>query len=109
MSRWNRTNFYDKSEVDGRLEPDFISNYYNKYFKINRPVQFYTISRDDIQRPDLISIRTLGDQKYWWIIAKYNQIDDVWNDLIPGDVIKIPNIQDIEEFFVVAKKGFNQQ
>ena len=108
MSRWNRSNFYKTVIVDGVSELDLLSNFYNSLFKIKRKTQYYTIRKQDIQRPDLISIKTLGEQKYWWIIAKYNQIDDIWNDLIPGDIIRIPDIQDIQDFYSNSLSGILQ-
>ncbi len=76
-----------------------LSNTNFSLFQALRPLSYYTIKYGDIGRPDLISQRVYGTVKYWWIICKFNQIDDVWNDIKAGVSIKLPNIQDIKEFY----------
>lgn len=104
MSRFSRTNFYYKNIIDGNLEIDLLNNFYNLVFKIKRPLSFYTLRQQDLQRPDLISYKIYGDVNYWWILFKYNQIDDIWNDLEIGQVISIPSKQDIEDFYIESRK-----
>ena len=104
MSRWNRTNFYRKSIVDGHNEIDLVKNYFNDLFKINRPLRYYSIEDVDLQRPDLLSIKFYGKQDYWWIVAKYNQLDDWWNDIEVGQIISVPATADIEDFYTAVKR-----
>lgn len=108
MSRWNRSNFFAKDLINGRLELDLISNHFNELFKIKRELSYYTIITDDIQRPDLISIKNYGDNSFWWIIGKVNNIDDWWNDISSGDVLKIPNKLDIDDFYLEVKKRIRE-
>ena len=35
---------------------------------------------------------------------KYNQIDDMWNDLEVGKVLSVPDIRDIRDFYTAVKK-----
>lgn len=104
MSKFNRSNFYKKSEVDGRIECDLAYTYFNDYFEITRPLRYYAIERVDIQRPDLLSVKIYGKEDFWWIIGEYNAIDDWWNDLEIGQVINIPDKQDIDDFYLNVKK-----
>lgn len=98
MARYTISKFYPKSIVNGIQENDLLSNYYNQYFKIKRDVGFYTLRDQDIYRPDLLSNSVYGSPALWWILFKYNNIDDVWNDLEVGMTIHIPSLSDIEDF-----------
>lgn len=99
MSKLKRTNFYKKEIVRDVLEYDLINNYW-EYFKINKPLQYISISKIFLQRPDILSYFVYGDVNYWWIISKFNLIDDWWNDLKVGDVISVPDKRDIDDFFL---------
>jgi hypothetical protein len=45
-----------------------------------------------------------GTSSYWWILSKFNAIEDPYNDLQVGDVIRIPAKQDVEDFYLSNKK-----
>jgi len=104
MSRWNRTNFYRKEIVNGHTENDLVMNYFNDVFTITRPLRYYAMEDGDVQRPDLVSIKFYGTDKYWWIISKFNQIDDWWNDIEIDQIISVPSIADIEDFYTAVKR-----
>lgn len=104
MSRFNRTNFFPTENVDGQAERDLVKNYFNDYFEIRHQMRFYIVEAADLLRPDVLSIKFYGKQDYWWIVCRVNKIDDVWNDLASGDVIQVPDIQDINDFYATAKK-----
>ena len=102
MSRLNRSNFLDTQEVNNKLEKDLVMHRFD-LFKIKRSAQYYTIRYDDIQRPDLLSLKLYGKVDYYWIIGMVNSINDWWNDLIIGEVIIVPDILDIEDFLLAAR------
>jgi hypothetical protein len=64
-------------------------------FKITRPVSFDTIKYYDIGRPDVLSVRIYENMFYWWILCKFNNIDDVWNDMFIGMDIVVPHENDL--------------
>lgn len=99
ISKLKRTNFYKKEIVNNKQEYDLVKNYWD-LFKIKRPLRYTNITRDFFQRPDILSYSVYGDVNYWWIISKFNLIDDWWNDLHIGDVISIPDKKDIDDFFI---------
>lgn len=99
MSKYNRTNFYKQEIISNRLENDMVKNYWD-LFKIKRPLRYLSLSRQFIQRPDLLSYSVYGDVSYWWILSKFNQIDDWWNDVVVGTNISIPDVRDIDDFFI---------
>lgn len=102
LQRFKRTNFYQTETVNNVLENDVLLNNFD-LFEITRPVTYFTLSPSYIQRPDLLSIKFYGDQQYWWLILKINTIDDPWNEMIPETVIIIPNMLDIEDFYLRVK------
>lgn len=108
MARLDRTNFYTKIDVNGINESDLIHNNWD-LFELKRPVLFCQISRSFIGRPDLISFKYFKVIDYWWIILKINNIDDPWNELIMGQQIIIPDVNDIEDWILAIKKRRREQ
>ena len=92
-------NLVKQSVVDNYVELDLSSSQF-KSFDPKRPMRYYTIIEDDTQRPDNLSLKLYGRMEYWWIVLKWNGIDDVWNDLTVGGVIKVPDILDIEDWIL---------
>ena len=103
MSRYTMSNYYPTVMVNGTSEKDLLTNYFAQVFQIKRDVSFYTLKTQDIYRPDLLSLKLYGDPALWWILFKYNNIDDVWNDLTEGMVIYVPAYADIEDFVSSAQ------
>ena len=103
MSRFNRTNFFPVDNVNGRAERDLAKNFFNDLFVARRPMRFYSVERADLLRPDIISIRAYNKMDYWWIICRVNKIVDVWNDLEAGDIIQVPDVQDIVDFYQAVR------
>ena len=102
IDKYNRINFMDIVDVEGKSEIDMVSNKFND-LEIKEPMFFYTIKSDDLKRPDLISIKFYGQQNYWWIIAKFNNIEDCFNDLYEGQILTIPSKNDIQRFYSLLK------
>jgi hypothetical protein len=40
---------------------------------------------------------------YWWVLCKFNNIDDLWADLIPGEYLQCPDAQDIADYYTRTK------
>ena len=109
QNKYRRTNFTEEVVVDGILEQDLGDNNWD-LFEVKRPMTFFTLSRSYIGRPDLLSIKLYGKQTYWWILAKANNIDDFWNDINVGEVIDVPDIRDIEDWYSeveIRRKNLN--
>ncbi len=99
MNKFDKSNFLNAIEVDGVIERDLVNNYWN-LFRIKRDVSYFTISYEFIYRPDLLSIYLYGTMKYWWILMKVNQIDDIWNDLTVEKIIVVPDYNDYEDWLI---------
>ena len=76
-----------------------INNMQWDEFVINRPITYYRVSYADMQRPDLICQKIYGTMQYFWVLMKFNEIDDIWNDIEAGDTIKCPNAFDIQQYY----------
>ena len=98
-NKYKRTNFYKQETVNNILENDLVNNYWN-LLQIKRPLQFVTLNRQHLQRPDLLSYQIYGDTSYWWIISKFNQIDDWWADVEIGATISVPDKRDLDDFTI---------
>ena len=109
VNKFNRSNFYKLNTVNNKLERDLIMDNWDQFI-ITKEVMIQPIINSDIGRPDLCSIRFYGTDQYWWILSKYNNIMDWWNDVQIGMVIAIPNSEDIQDFYLrcsSAKKLYN--
>lgn len=102
MSRFTRTNFLNKETIDNIQEYDLLMTNF-EYFKIQRPTTFYIVTNDDLGRPDLLSLRIYGDQNYWWILLEVNGVCDPYNELKEGDVLIVPSLLDIEDFYLKVR------
>jgi len=98
----SRSDFSQLITVDGVLERDINSCNWDQFI-ISRPITYYQINQGDIQRPDLLSLKIYGNMAYWWVLCKFNNIDDLWADLIPGEYLQVPSLQDIQDFYIRVK------
>jgi hypothetical protein len=108
FNKFKRTNFLSKVEtISGSNEYDLLSSNWD-LFEINYPISINTVQVLDINRPDYLSTRIYGGSEFWWILCKFNHIDDIWNDMYVGKEIVVPNMQDIIEFNERVKKRFRK-
>lgn len=62
---------------------DIPKSTYDSYHKVNAY---------EACRLDLIAYKYYNNQLLWWIIAQANDIHDPFNDVVPGMVLRIPNL-----------------
>ena len=86
---------YDKLSRYSYL-PYFYNKNTNKYNFVTgawldntTPYQNYVIQKNDTL--DTLSLRAYGSPLYYWIIASFNRINDPFQELKEGIVIKIPS------------------
>jgi uncharacterized protein YprB with RNaseH-like and TPR domain len=104
MSKYDRTNFLDKVTINGRNEYDLLDCHFD-LLQIVRPLYLYECTFDDIGRPDRISRNIYkGDQQYWWIVLKYNNICDVYNEIYVTKRLYAPNEKDIQDWFLKVNR-----
>jgi hypothetical protein len=51
----------------------------------------YVVEKKFEGRLDLIAAMFLGEPRYWWLIAMYNNILDPFNEILEGVVLYIPS------------------
>jgi len=104
FSRFKRTNFiFQDTNADDVIEYDLIQSNWD-LFEIKDNITFDTVKYGDVSRPDIMSYRIYGSSEYWWILCKFNQIDDIWNDMYVGQDLIIPSIGDITRFYSSVRK-----
>lgn len=101
--KMERSKFMMQNFIDGNIENDLAFNNFDS-FVFKRPRVYFTITDKYLNRPDLISLDVYGKVDFWWVIMKLNGIDDMYNDFTLGDVIQIPAIADVEEFFIETRR-----
>ena len=79
-------------------ELDFMDSNLEKFSMRYLPV-YYRVEDVDLMRPDMISYKSYGSVRYWWIILYINGIEDPFYDLIVGSLLDIPSQLDIYDFF----------
>lgn len=97
MAKLNRTNFLITQSSTHGKEKVMTDNDFEKY-RFIYPMGYYKVINSDIGRPDLISIKLYGSIDFWWMLMKYNGVDDVWNELYPGQMLKVPDVRDFNQY-----------
>ena len=54
----------------------------------------YTVRKNDSY--DKIALRYYNNPTYYWIICSFNRITDPFESPVPGSILKIPSISNIE-------------
>lgn len=101
--RFNRSNFIEDFNNNGVMEKNFDTPYFSD-FQLNYPYKIHMITGEFSGRPDILSQYYYNSVDYWWIIGKVNNIDDWWNDVEIGDEIIIPDVRDIQDFYLRFKQ-----
>ena len=96
----NRDSFLLPDEAIGDV--DLLSNCIFRDEWADTGMKF-VVKSSDVGRPDLMSSRILGTQDLWWILLKYNDIDDPWNELWPGQILRIPDSDSIKSYLAQHK------
>lgn len=55
----------------------------------------FIVTAGFINRLDLIAYKFYGDSTLYWVIARANNIKDVYNSCALGDVLRIPSIETV--------------
>jgi hypothetical protein len=101
--KYTRTKFMTPANNQGTPEVDLVTNDISRYI-FRYPTTTYRVVSTDVQRPDRIASKLYGSQEYWWLLMKYNSIDDVWNELYGGLLLTVPDIRDLDEYISKYRK-----
>lgn len=97
-----RYKIYNTEIVDNYSELDFLSNMMSINYSGNTVP--FTVGSVHVGRPDIISFQVYGDDRFWWLLLKYNNVSDVWNDLKPGMILRCPPKNILEKYYMEAVK-----
>lgn len=98
-----RTKFLEKNTIDGIQEYD-LGSFSTGDFDFGQEI-LIMVTEEDIGRPDRISYGCYKTDIYWWFLMWYNGISDVWNDLTLGMVLKVPQLDKVQEFLRLKQNG----
>lgn len=59
----------------------------------------YVVDQKFEGRLDLITTLFLGEPRYWWVVAMYNNILDPHEEVVAGAVIHIPPLEKVRALF----------
>lgn len=93
----NRTNFFNEATVFGTKELDYLWSSFSEFQLKYDPV-YYRVVGGDAMRPDKISFKNYGTPDFWWVICVVNDINNPLTEIVPGQVLAIPNQLDIFDF-----------
>ncbi len=103
LDKFNRSNYSPLTSVNGLSERDMLLTNWD-LFETKRGFVYDYLTVNDMQAPDLLSFRIYGRMDWWWILSKFNNIDDWWNDVSVGMRIKVPKADDILDFYSNTRK-----
>lgn len=93
---------YETTTVKGIEELDFLAADFS--FTLTRSPQYYRVTEDDCTRLDRLSYLFYQDERYWWVLASVNNIENPLTDLTAGTVLTVPDLLDIYDFFKSQRK-----
>ena len=73
-------------------------------FRFDGDELLYELTQEDVNRPDILSIKQYGTVDYQNIIFLINNIGDLLN-LTIGEKIRLPKIQNIRQFMYNNRKS----
>ena len=102
--KYSRENFLNIFMNNGTPELDLSSGDFELMFRTTIKPRLYQLDTYEEFRPDVISFRCYKNTQVWWILMKYNDIIDPFNELVAGLVLKVPDFKDIQNFQREIKK-----
>mgnify|MGYP001500435994 CR=1 FL=1 len=90
MSRYRNTRLY----IDA-TQTVFFGTWKAPDIRQFRQPTIYTVSPEELRRPDLIAYRVYGDPSLFWAIAARNNIFMPLKDIQVGQVLVCPHMDDV--------------
>ena len=94
----NRVPYLKVGGPKNRPYLDYLSpKYLNIAFAL-RATNSYTVNSSDASNAPGIAFLVYGNRDYWWIICLYNGILDPLAEFVPGSVLQLPDLADVNAF-----------
>lgn len=100
----NMSLFFKEVTVDSVDQLDMLDSSLSEFTMKRSPAGYYRVTQADIGNPDLIAYKVYQNERYWWLICLANGVMDPRNDLEVGQLLTIPNILDINDFYKKRKR-----
>lgn len=65
----------------------------------------YAVENSVIGRLDLIANAFYNEPQLWWVIAQYNNILDISEEIVPGRILQIPSKERVMTTFLNGAMG----
>jgi len=102
--------YYQIVQVLDKYEYDFLQGGIPKFKSyITRDPTYVTFASKYVGRLDLLSYKVYGTPYLWWVIALANDIMDPFDQTAVGNLLMIPDIADVYDFYnaeYVSTEGF---
>lgn len=97
-NRYQIMNNSDQKDNDGNAYKDVMTHPINSFVETEIPLEII-LTETDLKRFDLFLYKYYQSVDYDDFILWYNNVIDFY-DLIAGDHIKLPSLNDIEDFYI---------
>ena len=78
-------------------------------FSFSESDDTYVVDSKTAGRIDLIAASFLGDSHLWWLIAQYNSILDVFDEISVGRILRIPNTSRVQQMLGGKLGGYESK
>jgi hypothetical protein len=73
---------------------------------VNKDDTVYVVEKRFEGRLDQIAAVYLGEPRYWWVIAQYNNILDPYSEISEGAILYIPKIEKVKALMSGKTGGY---
>ena len=109
--KFSRVNLQSKvipEPGDVGLDAPFLSILDSAYVEFDDSIVIignHIVTLEEQKNLPLISYRWYKNINLWWIIGMYNGIADIWLEVLPGQVLQIPSLTSVENYFQRVKQN----
>jgi|GEM_PF-1620366 len=75
------------------------------FFESDESDLTYAVENAVAGRLDLIANAFYDEPRLWWVIAQYNNILDIYGEVIPGRILQIPSKERVMTSFINGTMG----
>jgi hypothetical protein len=65
--------------------------------QVNNDDRTYVVEKRFEGRLDLITALFLGEPRYWWVVAQYNNVLDPYDEIVEGAILYIPTLERVKD------------